>query len=337
MLRNLFFLVLILLICQYSAAQQQRFSFTVPKMGSPFTIVLYADDSIKANRIVQHCFALTDSLVAILSDYIDSSELNRLCARAGTGEWFFCSPVLYEIMQDSKFAYEKSMGSFDICLGPLTRLWRKARKENKFPADIEVKEKKALTGFNKIQFDTTKHAVRLLQTGMQLDFGGIGQGYIAQKVIDYLKDQQVRNALVDASGDIVCIGSPPGKKGWTVAINLPENEHELLPKQLLITDKAVTTSGDLFQYMEHGAKRYSHIIDPGTGYGVTSQRNVTVITKYGTDADWLATACSILPIKKALKLGKKEHASILIATMDDEKIITHKSKNFDKYFQKKQS
>ena len=332
MLRNLFFLVLILLICQYSAAQQQRFSFTVPKMGSPFTIVLYADDSIEANRIVQHCFALTDSLVAILSDYIDSSELNRLSARAGTGEWFFCSPVLYEIMQDSKFAYEKSMGSFDISLGPLTRLWRKARKENKFPADIEVKEKKALTGFNKIQFDTTKHAVRLLQTGMQLDFGGIGQGYIAQKVIDYLRHQQVRNALVDVSGDIVCIGSPPGKKGWTVAINLPENEHELLPKQLLITDKAVTTSGDLFQYMEHGAKRYSHIIDPATGYGITSQKNVTVIATDGTMADWLTKACSILPVKKAKELAESLHASALITTIKKGKLVYYMSRGFAGYW-----
>ena len=332
MLRNLFFLAPILLICQYSAAQQQRFSFTVPKMGSPFTIVLYADDSIEANRIVQHCFALTDSLVAILSDYIDSSELNRLCARAGTGEWFFCSPVLYEIMQDSKFAYEKSMGSFDISLGPLTRLWRKARKENKFPADIEVKEKKALTGFNKIQFDTARHAVRLLQTGMQLDFGGIGQGYIAQKVIDYLKDQQVRNALVDASGDIVCIGSPPGKKGWTVAINLPENEHELLPKQLVISNKAVTTSGDLFQYMEHGGKRYSHIIDPATGYGITSQKNVTVIATDGTMADWLTKTCSILPAKKAKALAESLHASVLVTTIKKGKLVYYMSEGFAKYW-----
>ena len=116
----------------------------------------------------------------------------------------------------------------------------------------------------------------------------------------------------------------------------PENENEIWDKKLELKNFAVSTSGDVYRYTIHNGIKYSHIIDPKTGYGVTSQRNVTVITKYGTDADWLATACSILPIKKALKLGKKEHASILIATMDDEKIITHKSKNFDKYFQKKQ-
>ena len=86
----------------------------------------------------------------------------------------------------------------------------------------------------------------------------------------------------------------------------------------------------------HNGKKYSHIIDPRTGYGVTSQRNVTVIAKDGATADWLATACSILPIKKALTLAKKENAAMLIATLKDEKIVTYKTKNFDKYFQKKQ-
>jgi thiamine biosynthesis lipoprotein len=332
LLRNAFLSALILLTWQYGPAQQQRFSFTVSKMGSPFTIILFADDSVTANSLAQHCFALTDSLVAILSDYIDSSELNRLCARAGTGEWFSCSPVLYEIMQQSKFAFEKSMGSFDISLGPLTRLWRKARKENRFPAAAAIKEKKAITGFNKIQFDPAKHAVRLLQTGMQLDLGGIGQGYIAQKVIDYLKSQQTQNALVDVSGDIVCIGAPLGKKGWTVAVNIPENEHDLLPQELLITNQSVTTSGDLFQYMEHGGRRYSHIVDPVTGYGITSQKNVTVIAANGITADWLTKACSILSVKQAKRLAERLDAAVLITTIKKGRLIYYMSKGFTKYW-----
>ena len=131
--------------------------------------------------------------------------------------------------------------------------------------------------------------------------------------------------------------APPGKDGWTIGINLPENENEIWDKKLELKNFAVSTSGDVYRYTIHNGIKYSHIIVPGTGYGVTSQRNVTVIAKYGAHADWLATACSILPIKKALKLAKKEHASILIATMNGEKILTYKSKSFDKYFQKKQS
>jgi FAD:protein FMN transferase len=130
--------------------------------------------------------------------------------------------------------------------------------------------------------------------------------------------------------------APPGKDGWTVGVNLPESENEIWDKKLELKNFAVSTSGDVYRYTIHNGVKYSHIIDPGTGYGVTSQRNVTVITKYGADADWLATACSILPIKKALALAKKEHAAIMIATLNGERIVTYNSKSLDKYFQKKQ-
>jgi thiamine biosynthesis lipoprotein len=91
----------------------------------------------------------------------------------------------------------------------------------------------------------------------------------------------------------------------------------------------------VYRYIIHYGRKYSHIIDPRTGYGVTSQRNVTVIAKDGTTADWLATACSILPIKRALTLAKRENAALLIATIKDEKIVIYKTENFDSYFQKK--
>lgn len=332
MFRKVFLLATAFVCSLHSYAQDQRFSFTVEKMGSPFTIILYAPDSATAGQLAQECFALTDSLVAILSDYIDSSELNRLCARAGNGEWVSCSSVLYEILTLSKYAYEKSMGSFDVSLGPLTRLWRNARKEKRFPGDPDIQEKKAITGFGKIQFDANRHAVRLMQTGMQLDLGGIGQGYIAQKVIDYLKTRHIQNALADVSGDIVCIGAPPGKKGWSVAVNIPESEHDLLPKQLQITNQSVTTSGDLFQYMEHDGKRYSHIIDPSTGYGITSQKNVTVIAEEGSMADWLTKACSILPVTKAKKLAESLHGAVLITTIKKGKLVYYRSKGFAQYW-----
>lgn len=313
-------------------AQLQRFSFTESKMGSPFTIIFYGKDSLQARFISQNCFNRVDSLVNIFSDYIDSSELNRLCAQAGTGLYFKCSPLLFDILLKSKYAYEKSKGSFDITLGPLTRLWRKARKEKIFPPKALVKEKLALTGCRKMKLDTSTHTICLLQAGMQLDLGGIGQGYIAQHVIDYLKEQHIDIALVNASGDIVCTGAPPGAQGWTVAVNVPESEDELLPKQLLIANRSVTTSGDVYQYMEHHGKKYSHIIDPANGYGITSQKNVTVIAGDGTTADWLTKACSILPVRTATELAVRLHAAVLIAEIKKGKPVLYMSKGFGRYW-----
>jgi thiamine biosynthesis lipoprotein len=302
-------------------------------MGSPFNIIFYSGDSTEASTTAQQCFQLVDSFVIIFSDYLDSSELNRLCAKAGkTKNPITVSPALFDIFLQSKIAYEKSDGTFDITLGPVTRLWRKARKEKVFPGDLAVKEKLALTGFKKISMDTATHGILLLQPGMQLDLGGIAQGYIAQRVIDLLKTRNIDNALVDVSGDIVAIGAPPGTNGWTLGINVPEKKDELLKKNLLISNKAVTTSGDVYQYMEHNGKRYSHIIDPQTGYGITSQINVTVIANDGTTADWLTKACSILTISKAKKLAHSLQAEVLIAEIKKGKPVFHTTRGFGRYW-----
>jgi len=158
-------------------------------------------------------------------------------------------------------------------------------------------------------------------------------GYAAQKVIDFLRSKNISIALADASGDIVMSEAPPGKSGWTVGINLPESENELWDRKLELKNCAVSTSGDVYRYTIHNGKKYSHIIDPRTGYGVTSQRNVTVIAKEGAVADWLATACSILSIDKALKLAKKEKAALFIATLENDKVVTYKTEDFDSFFQ----
>lgn len=333
MFSRLFYFIFFLCIGFYASGQLKRFTFSQPKMGSPFTIILYANDSLRAATIADKCFSLVDSLVFIFSDYIDSSELNRLCARAGK----MSSPVtvsdpLFDILMLSKMAWEKSKGTFDITVGPLTRLWRKARKEAVFPSNKMVTEKLALTGFKKIKLYPATKSAQLRQAGMQLDLGGIAQGYIAQKVIDYLKTNHITQALVDVSGDIVTIGTPPGTKGWTVGINFPESTKEILKRSLLVENRAVTTSGDVYQHFDHNGKRYSHIIHPKTGYGITSQRNVTVIAADGTTADWLTKACSLLPIKEAKKLATTLKAELLVTEIKNGKLVFYRTAGFAHYW-----
>jgi len=333
--RHLFFPVLFLLNTLEGHAQPKRFTFSQIKMGSPFNIILYSGDSLQATITAMQCFQLVDSLVIIYSDYLDSSDLNKLCATAGkTNTPVTVSPALFDIILLSNTAFEKSDGTFDITLGPITKLWRNARKEKIFPGDKMVKEKLALTGFKKIKIDTGTHGIQLLQPGMQLDLGGIAQGYIAQRVIDFLKTEGIVNALVDVSGDIVTMGAPTNTNGWTVGVNFPEKTDELLNKKLLITNKAVTTSGDVYQYLEHDGKRYSHIVDPRTGYGITSQKNVTVIANDGATADWLTKPCSILSARKAKKLAHSLQAEVLIAEIKKGKPVFHATKGFGRYWKR---
>jgi len=328
-------LIFLLLLPFTVSAQLKRFQFSENKMGSSFNIIFYHVDSAEAVILSKKCFLIVDSLNNIFSDYSSESEVGKLALQTNQTD-IKVSDELFSMIIRSKDAWKRSGKTFDISIGSLTQLWRKANKEDRFPSEAEIKAVKGLTGFKNLTVNKKSKTISFKKPGIRLDFGGIVPGYVAQRVIDFLKTKNINIALVDASGDIVISDAPPGKDGWTIGINLPENENEIWDKKLELKNFAVSTSGDVYRYTIHNGKKYSHIIDPRTGYGVTSQRNVTVITKYGADADWLATACSILPIKKALKLSKKEHAAILIATMNDEKILTYKSKNFDKHFQKKQ-
>ena len=310
-------------------AQMSRFSFTESKMGAPFTIIFYSNDSIQAASIAKRCFALVDSFNFIFSDYIDSSELSKLSKSAGVNSLpVSLSPAMYDILIQSKKAFELSEGAFDITMGPLSKLWRKARRQHQFPADSTVKRIRNLIGFDKLVFDTLQKTIRLTQEGMQLDLGGIAQGYVAQKVINFLHSQGVNNALVNASGDIVVSGAPINKDGWVVGVNIPEKTAELLNQKLLLKNRAITTSGDAYQYIEKDGIRYSHIINPASGYGVTFQRNVTVIAADGTTADWLATACSILSLKKAKKLASLLGAEVLIAEIKRGRLLFNSTKGF---------
>jgi thiamine biosynthesis lipoprotein len=223
----------------------------------------------------------------------------------------------------SQRAAAKSSGAFDITIGPLSRLWRKARREKTFPARDSVAAVKTLTGMQYLEWDTASRRVRLSKKGMQLDLGGIAKGFVAQEVISFLYRQGITSALADAGGDMVCSNPPPGKDGWTVGINLPESTHGLLAETILLQNSAVATSGDLYQYMEHEGKRYSHILDPRTGYGVPFQRNVTVIAPDGATADWLATACSILPLRRCRRLVKQHGAHLLITQVIKGKVKYH--------------
>ncbi len=328
-------LIFLLLFPFTLSAQLKRFEFSENKMGSPFGIIFYHKDSAEAMQIAKECFSIVDSLNTIFSDYNSESEVGKLALQTNQTD-IKVSGELFTMIVRSKDAWSRSGKTFDITIGTLTRLWRKVKRENRFPSEAEIKAAKDLTGFKNLIINEMSKTISFKKPGIRLDFGGIVPGYASQRVIDFLKTKNINIALVDASGDIVTGDAPPGKDGWTIGINLPESANEVWDKKLELKNFAVSTSGDVYRYIVHDGKRYSHIVDPRTGYGVTSQRNVTVITRFGADADWLATACSILPIKKALALAKKEHAAVLIATLNNDKIVTYKSKSFDKFFKKKQ-
>ncbi len=329
--RYLAFILLSLLTVSSCYAQQRKFHFVENKMGSPFNLILVHTDSFQAVQLAKECFMLIDSFNHIFSDYDSTSELSRLCAQADN-RYQTASPALWDILVQSKKAWQQSKGAFDITVSPLSRLWRRMRRENRFPDSSEVLMQKKRVGFGLLTIDTLQHRIRFNKQSMQLDLGGIAKGYVAQAVIDYLATKGVHSALADAGGDMAMSGSPPGTKGWIVGVNVPETTDELLTTKLLLHNMAVATSGDAYQFIEHNGRKYSHIIDPRTGYGISSQRNVTVIAKDGATADWLATACSIASIIEAKQLVKKMGAELLITEIRNNRVVYYDTPGFGRYW-----
>ena len=302
------------------------------KMGSPFNLIIVSTDSIKAKHLAQKSFQLVDSLSHIFSNYDSSSELSKINTSAGLLPYKMSATML-DLVQKSQYAYIQSKGAYDISIGPLSSLWRNARKAKLFPEASTVLATKKLVGLGQVKINKRLGTIFLPVSGMQLDFGGIAKGYIAQRVIDYLKTSGIQQALADAGGDIVMSGAPLNQKGWLVGVNVPETTDDLLNKKLQLSNCSVATSGDVYQYIEKNGVKYSHIINPITGYGVTNLRNVTIIAKTGATADWLATACSILPIKEAKKLAISHQAALLITTLENGKLVFEATPNFKNYWQ----
>ena len=313
-------------------AQTRKFSYSEMKMGSAFNLIIVSADSNKANHLARKSYELVDSLSHIFSNYDSSSELSKINASAGLLPYKM-SRAMLDLVQKSQYAYIQSKGAYDISIGPLSSLWRNARKAKLFPEASTVIATKKLVGFAQIKINKRLGTIFLPNADMHLDFGGIAKGYIAQWVINFLKANGIQQALVDAGGDIVMSGPPLNQQGWLIGVNLPETTDQLLNKKLQLSNCSVATSGDVFQFIEYKGVKYSHIINPLTGYGVTNLRNVTIVAKTGATADWLATACSILPIKEAKQLAISHQAALLITTLKNGKLVFEATPNFKNYWQ----
>ncbi len=313
-------------------AQTRKFSYSEMKMGSAFNLIIVSADSNKANHLARKSYELVDSLNHIFSNYDSSSELSKINASAGLLPYKMSTAML-DLVQKSQYAYIQSKGAYDISIGPLSSLWRNARKAKLFPEASTVLATKKLVGLNQVKINKRLGTIFLPNANMQLDFGGIAKGYIAQWVINFLKANGIQQALVDAGGDIVMSGPPLNQQGWLIGVNLPETTDQLLNKKLQLSNCSVATSGDVFQFIEYKGVKYSHIINPLTGYGVTNLRNVTIVAKTGATADWLATACSILPIQEAKQLAISHQAALLITTLKNGKLVFEATPSFKNYWQ----
>jgi thiamine biosynthesis lipoprotein len=294
-------------------------------MGTRFRIVLYAADEASARHAARAAFARVAALDDCMSDYKAESELMRLCAKAG-GDPVVVSPELFTVLAKAQEVAEKSAGAFDVTVGPIVRLWRLARRTQRLPDADKLAKARTLVGYRNMRLDVTRGTVQLLKPGMQLDLGGIAKGYAADEELAVLKKHGITAALVAAGGDIAVSGSPPDKEGWDIAI-APLEPAEPAP-HLLLHDAAVSTSGDAEQYVEIDGVRYSHIVDPRTGIGLTGRSEVTVVARHGIDSDSLTKVAAVLGPDKGLPIIEAAGATGRVVRLTDQGRQVTASKSF---------
>lgn len=274
-----------------------RFEFSRIMMGAEARLVMYAENEAEAVKAAQAAFARIAELDEVMSDYRQDSELMKLCRRAGDGP-VAASDDLIDVLGAADRIARISGGAFDPTVGPVVRLWRQARRDQTMPPTDALARARSLVDFRDVIINHDARTIELRTPGMQLDLGGIGKGFAADAALATLRHEGISSCLIDMSGDITVGDPPPGRDAWTITVAHGDGSSI----DLKLANASVATSGDTEQHVEIDGVRYSHIVDPRTGLGLTTRVATTVVAPTGTEADALASATCVLGMDQGIAL-----------------------------------
>ena len=298
---GLFLLGIPALAGQETEGRLSRFEYERPEMGMAFRIVLYATNQASAETASTAAFQRIQQLNDIMSDYDEDSELSKLSRSSGSGQQVPVSEDLWFVLSRAEDLSEKSGGAFDVTVGPCVALWRRARRVRQLPDSARLARAREAVGYQHVRLNPGNHTVELMVPNMKLDLGGIAKGYAIGEALKTLARAGVDTALVEGGGDVAVSNPPPGKKGWRFELSSLDVSNAPPVRFLLLKHVAISTSGDLYQRLEINGKRYSHIVDPHTGIGLTDHSLVNVIAPLSITADSLTKVVSVLGPDKGMQ------------------------------------
>ena len=302
---------------------QQPYKRTLKLMGSRFEITVVANDSNQAHELIDTAVAEITRIEKLISSWDENSQTSEINRNAGI------KPVkvdveLFELIERAISISKLTDGAFDISYASMDRIWKFDGSMKVMPSAEDIASSVSKVGFQNIILDKTNSTVFLKLEGMKIGFGAIGKGYAADKAKDLLITKGASSGIINASGDMNIWGKQPNGKEWKVAITNPMDKNKVFAL-LPITNGAVVTSGNYEKYVTLNGKKYSHIIDPRTGYPSTGIISVTVFAPKAELADALAT--SVFVMGKEVGLDRiNQLPKIECIIIDDEGNIL-KSKN----------
>jgi thiamine biosynthesis lipoprotein len=293
-------------------------------MGNSFEITVVADDIEYAHYCIDEAVAEISRIEGLLTTFNEGSQTAAINRLAGV-EPVRVDREVFDLIARSIRISELTQGAFDISYGSVDkRFWNFDTSMVQLPDKRTAKEAVRLIDYRNIILDPDDCSVFLKEKGMRIGFGGIGKGYAAERGKAVLKGLGIKSGIVNASGDLCAWGYQPDGKPWTVGIADPNHKHRAFSR-MDITDMAVATSGSYEKYVMIGGKRYSHTIDPKTGYPISGIKSVTVVCPNAELADAMATPISIMGIGPGLHLINQMKGIACIIIDDEDRLYTTKN------------
>jgi len=271
---------------------QQPYKRTLKLMGSRFDITVVANDAVKGNEYIDNAVAEITRIENLISSWDINSQTSAINKNAGI------KPVkvdleLFNLIERAIGISKLTDGAFDMSYASMDKIWKFDGSMTVMPSEKTIKASVAKVGFQNIVLDKVNTTVFLKLEGMRIGFGAIGKGYAADKAKALLIEKGVVSGIINASGDMNTWGKQPDGSPWKVAITNPMNKNKVFAL-LPITDGAVVTSGNYEKYVNFNGKRYTHIIDPRTGYPASGIISVSVFAPKAELADALATSVFVM-------------------------------------------
>ncbi len=297
-----YLLILILLLPSiFQVRAQEKFTRTVKLMGCHYEITVIAANQPEGDRLIDIAAGEVTRIEKLISEWDSTTQISHVNFYAGIRPVKVDKEVFDLIVRSIKIS-ELTDGAFDITWAGMNQIWKFDGSMKRLPTQAEVAAAVATVGYKNIVLDVKNHTVFLKLKGMRLGFGGIGKGYSADKGAELLKSMGVPGGIMNGSGDITAWGVQPDGKPWMIGITNPFNKEKVF-SWFPFNGKSIGTSGNYENFVEFDGKRYTHIIDPRTGWPVHGISSVTI---FGPNAE-LSTALT----KAIFVMGKDIGISLL--------------------------
>ena len=293
-------------------------------MGNQFEFCVVSDDDSLAAGQIELAIEEVKRIEDLLTTFDDNSQTNKINRMAGI------KPVkvdkeVYDLIYRSLKISELTQGAFDITYGSIDkRLWNFDTKMTSLPDPLVAKASVRLINYRNVMLNPFDHSVFLIEKGMRIGFGGIGKGYAADRAKHLLRKNGITDGYVNAAGDLTTWGTQADGSAWTIGIADPNaKQHQF--SYLKITDMAVATSGSYEKFVIIDGKKYSHTIDPKTGYPISGIKSVTIISPSAELSDSMTTPVAVMGVKVGLDMINQMKNMACIIVDDNDKV--HTSRN----------